>query len=128
MGKYKFDRITALDITAIFFDGKNFYPKKIHMTQLLNPIINGLEDYTKHIKKSEGFVIDGSKIQVDSALCEVQKAFDSSIVDHLLEVIDSLSYTVACCKYPNHYSHEKYKEEVLIDAGLKKEFRDKILE
>ena len=127
MSKCKLDRIIALDITAIFFDDKSFYPRKLHMTQIENATIYGLEDYMEQIKKCKSFTVhDGTAIP-SSALCEVQRLNEPDIIDHLLEVIDSLSYTVACCKYPNHYSHEKDKEEILIDAGMRKEFRDEIL-
>lgn len=124
---FKLDRVTALDITAMFTDDKNkCYPRKIHITQIPNATIKGLDNYLEQIQNCESFVND-IDIKVDIALCGIQDLNETNIVEHLLEVIDSLAYTVACHKYPNHYSHEYDKEDILIDAGLRKEFREEIL-
>ena len=124
---FKLDRVTALDITAIFADDKNkCYLRKIHITQIPNATVKGLDNYSDQIKSCESFVND-IDIKADIALCDIQDLNEANIIDHLLEVIDSLAYTVACHKHPNYYSHEYDKEDILIDAGLRKEFRDEIL-
>ena len=124
---FKLNRVTAFDITAMFTDDKNkCYPRKIHITQIPNATIKGLDNYLEQIQNCESFVND-IDIKADISLCEINNLNEPDIIDHLLEVIDSLAYTVACHKYPNHYSHTEDIEDILIDAGLKKEFRNEIL-
>ena len=56
---FKLDRVTALDITAVFADDKNkCYPRKIHITQIPNATVKGLDNYSDQIKSCESFVND----------------------------------------------------------------------
>lgn len=124
MRKVELDTIISIDITAMFIDEKNrLYPRKLHIKNIKNVDIDGLglSEFSKQIVNCDSFSIK------NNALCDVQDLNKSNIVDHLLEVINSLAYTVTCYKYPNHFSHKDDKREVLINAGLYKELIERIV-
>lgn len=118
------DTVVSIDITAMFIDEENkLYPRKLHIKNIKNADINGLglSEFSKQIANCDSFSIK------NNVLCDVQDPSKPNIIDHLLEVIDSLAYTTACYKYPNHFSRKDDKREVLINAGLYKELIERIV-
>lgn len=128
--KFSLDKLLSIDINMILRKGEEYYPRKLHITldlKLLNQPSDDF-DYEDTFKNCKSFVGQGIYMGMEKGLCDVKDLNESDIVDHLLEVIDDLAYSVACYKYPDHYEHKYDKEEILTDAGLNKEIRKRLLD
>lgn len=128
--KIKLDRVLSIDVNMILKKGEEYHPRKLHITQILDPKLlnrqkNG-SNRENEFEKCESFVAEDVYIKMKAGLCDIQN-LEADIVDHLLEVIDALAYSVACYKYPDHYEHKYDKEEIFTDSGLNKEIRKRLL-
>lgn len=115
----KIDTIYSIKVRAMFFDENyNPYPREICIKQICD---NNLLDYFLLLNEFGEEIERCENFNTGDKSFEVKDLNSPDIIDHLLEVVDSLAYKVSCYKHPDHYSHEEDKKDILIDAGLRKE-------